>query len=311
MKRNTKTNKGVKYFALLLAFVLTVCTIPSIALANGGTDVGAFTVEGGTLGEDYSFDGATLTVNTSTNIKIIGDSNKTDNKIIINNNVTANVTIENINIYVDIYTCALEVHEGATLNLTVEGENTLSSGRDRPGIQLDKSALVITEQSTGKLTAIGRDLGAGIGGSDFDVSEGSITINGGTIIAQGNNSGAGIGSGFAYNNKQTGDGFDITINGGNVTATSDNIGIGGASNRTNKSVTINGGVVKATGRYYGIGDYSNSFVVNINGGKVEASSTNRTAFLNTPVLTNNPFYTAFYGDDKVSAKKLIVAKRNF
>ncbi len=80
MKRNTKTNKGVKYFALLLAFVLTVCTIPSIALANGGTDVGAFTVEGGTLGEDYSFDGATLTVNTSTNIKIIGDSNKTDNK---------------------------------------------------------------------------------------------------------------------------------------------------------------------------------------------------------------------------------------
>ena len=89
--------------------------------------------------------------------------------------------------------------------------------------------------------------GAGIGGS-YDGSGGSIAINGGTVIAD-STYGAGIGGGWYtnYGDENSGSSGDIAINGGTVTATSVNgAGIGGGSGGSGGSIAINGGTVTAT-----------------------------------------------------------------
>ena len=83
--------------------------------------------------------------------------------------------------------CALKVDGSASLNLTLNGDNTLKSGGDSAGLQVgDRATLVITEQSTGNLTVTGGSMGAGIGGA-YTADAGNITIKGGTIeIGEGN-----------------------------------------------------------------------------------------------------------------------------
>ena len=128
----------------------------------------------------------------------------TTNGIFISNNTTVNLTIEDLNITKsqDISSC-ISVGYGATLNLTVKGDNTLkAAGWGGAGIEVmgqTKATLRITADSTGTLTAkggYGEALhgsygGAGIGGmaritSDIkQVYVGNIIIEGGTINAAG------------------------------------------------------------------------------------------------------------------------------
>ncbi len=174
---------------------------------------------------------------------------------------------------------------GAKLHLTVKGVNTLTAGYGGAGIAVPFGcSLEITAASTGTLNATGgRNYGGGAGigargdGSNSNIKStrylypqgcGDITINGGTINAQGgtwyyyyvaNGGAAGIGSSECsgctasditfcdntYVNNITG---TITINGGTVHATGGccAAGIGGGSTGTVKSITINGGNVTAT-----------------------------------------------------------------
>ena len=174
---------------------------------------------------------------------------------------------------------------GAKLHLTVKGVNTLTAGYGGAGIAVPFGcSLEITAASTGTLNATGgRGYGGGAGigargdGSNSNIKStrylypqgcGDITINGGTINAQGgtwyyyyvaNGGAAGIGSSECsgltasditfcdntYVNNITG---TITINGGTVHATGGccAAGIGGGSTGTVKSITINGGNVTAT-----------------------------------------------------------------
>ena len=107
----------------------------------------------------------------------------------------------------------------------------------------------------GSVTAQGGEWAAGIGGGSGvstnlnDTKEnGTITINGGTVNATGGSQGAGIGCG-----SQNGvAGGNITITGGEVTAQGGKnaAGIGGANNDNytpGRSITISGGTVNATG----------------------------------------------------------------
>ena len=104
---------------------------------------------------------------------------------------------------------------------------------------------------TGQLIASSDD-GAGSGGG-VDIACGNITIEGGTVTANGGGEGAGIGS-SAY-----GSCGDITINGGTVTATGDpNItnggaGIGSGYMGSCGKIIIRGGSVTATGGTSGAG----------------------------------------------------------
>ena len=126
-----------------------------------------------------------------------------------------------------------------TVNLILEdGCNlTISSG-----IQVSSgNTLNIYAQSTndsmGALTATDSGYGAGIGGGQNGAG-GTITINGGSVTAEGED-GAGIGGG------SRGDGGTITINGGTVNAkgTNGGAGIGGGQYGAGGSIIIQGSAV--------------------------------------------------------------------
>ena len=173
--------------------------------------------------------------------------------------VTANITLDNaaINVSDFDYTCAFKICPGATVNLTLQGENKLLSGWGMASLQVEAledqpaGTLVITEASTGSLQAIPGSGAAGIGGGRGDVGHtgGNITINGGTITVENRYYGAGIGGG-AGDEGDGGDGGNITINGGTVTAVGyDGAGIGGGLGTeyggSGGNVTITGGTVTA------------------------------------------------------------------
>lgn len=184
----------------------------------------------------------------------------TTNGIYISNGVTVDLTIENLNITKseDISSC-ISVGYGATLNLTVKGENNLkATGWGSAGIEVmgqTKATLRITSASTGTLTAVGgygskqfgSYGGAGIGGmaritSDItNIYVGDIIIEGGTVNAVGGYQAAGIGGTIGES------GANITITGGTVNATggSGGAGIGGGFNGNVDSITISGGTVTA------------------------------------------------------------------
>lgn len=195
------------------------------------------------------FDGKTLTGTTT-------------NGIFISDNTTVNLTIEDLNITKsqDISSC-ISVGYGATLNLTVKGDNTLkAAGWGGAGIEVmgqTKATLRITSDSTGTLTAnggygealYGSYGGAGIGGMARITSNikrvyvGNIIIEGGTINAAGGYQAAGIGGTIGES------GGNITITGGTVNATGGYYaaGIGGGSIGNVDSITISGGTITATG----------------------------------------------------------------
>ena len=184
----------------------------------------------------------------------------TTNGIYISNGVTVDLTIENLNITKseDISSC-ISVGYGATLNLTVKGENNLkATGWGSAGIEVmgqTKATLRITSASTGTLTAVGgygskkfgSYGGAGIGGMARITSDirkiyvGDSIIEGGTVNAVGGYQAAGIGGTIGES------GADITITGGTVNATggSGGAGIGGGFNGNVDSITISGGTVTA------------------------------------------------------------------
>ena len=181
--------------------------------------------------------------------------------------------------------------EGDT-NIKLNGDNALKSDIYGSG------SLTISGGENDSLTAQG-----GAGGSGIHISRnGSLTISGGTITANGDDGGSGIyssggvtisgGSTVTANGESGtisgGDGIcssgGVTISGGStVTANGGNGGsIGGGSGiYSNGSVTISGGTVNAAGGdgkdgYGGDGIRSSSGGVTISGGTVTANGGNST-----------------------------------
>ncbi|HAG04012.1 MAG TPA: hypothetical protein DCG28_01115 [Lachnospiraceae bacterium] len=218
------------------------------------------------------------------------------------------LTIDGFNAdYSDQYSprSGISLVNGATLHLTVKGTNNLTGGFGGAGISVpDGCTLEITAESTGTLNATGGKNyggGAGIGSNGNHLNTntqavniypqglGNITINGGTINAQGGawyiyydetGGAAGIGSSElsgatsnknyganTYINNITG---NITINGGTVTATGGYgaAGIGGGNSGTVKTINIKGGNITATAGQDGgaaIGLGANAFVTESDG----------------------------------------------
>lgn len=253
------------------------------------------------------------------------------------------ITLDNVNIKTENKStaAAMGVSGSGDTEIELKGQNTLDSrGAHSSGVNgcagLEKAdtidpngnetgnggKLIITasdnEQS---LTAWGSDFAAGIGGhsNGKNPSQARVTgieINGGTIVAQGGQSGAGIGGGsitagevtinggnvtatggeqgFGIGSGKFARGSDVRINGGNVTASSTlgAAGIGG----TNSKVTITNGTVRATGGKAtsgavgggaGIGGYGTS--VTITGGNVTATGTEGGAGIGQPGGTRDGF----------------------
>ena len=142
------------------------------------------------------------------------------------------------------------------------------------GIRVDEGNSLTIEASgegTGILEAIGQAGNAGIGGY-YNCNSGTIIINGGTVNANAETSGAGIGGGL-----EGGSGGTIIINGGTVNAIADQCaGIGGGRQGSGGTIIINGGTVEASskegGAGIGGGKQGSGGTITINGGTVEASS---------------------------------------
>ncbi len=244
---------------------------------------------------------------------------------IVVDGIELNLTIDGFNAdYSDQYSprSGISLVNGAKLHLTVKGTNNLTGGFGGAGISVpDGCTLEITAESTGTLNATGgKNYGGGAGiGSNGNADNtnkalgelrpqglGDITINGGTINAQGGSwyqyitpagGAAGIGSSElsgatsdknygtdTYINNITG---NIAINGGTVTAAGgcSASGIGGGCNGTVKTINIKGGNITATAGQDGgaaIGLGANSFMnttigtltcptIDISGGTVKAN----------------------------------------
>ena len=219
-----------------------------VTLTTGNKEV-IFTV--GECGDNCQ--GHTITQNTQSGVvesaKILVESG------------SHNITFSGLNLS----SAAVGIMPGGTMNLTLDGNNTITANSNLAGIYVPVDAtLVITEESTGSLTVSGSD-GAGIGGAwyaptgktgNFDC--GTVVINGGTIAATGSGVCAGIGGAYDDDNQTGGNGGTVTINGGTVTATGgvSNVfggaGIGGGATTSREdsgcggTLTINGGHVTLT-----------------------------------------------------------------
>ena len=149
--------------------------------------------------------------------------------------------------------------------IVLEGTNEVCGGNEnRPGIFI-KSGKTVTITGNGSLHAFSKGYATGIGGGWGGewASCGNITILGGTIVAEGGASAAGIGLCNGLDNN--GICGAITINGGDVTAKSVSgraaIGIGGASN-TCESVTFGTGIKKLVMDNASAGSHTLQFFVN-------------------------------------------------
>ena len=194
---------------------------------------------------------------------------------------------------------------------------TIIGASNKAGVSVASGySLSIYGQSagTGTLNTKGDWYGAGIGG-DKNVNCGTVTINGGTIIATAGKDGAGIGGGLDAA------GGIVVINGGEVTVASNNdgAGIGGGKNGDGGTLTVNGGSVSVHGYQYGstspgigggvgsarhgklyVGEY-----VSVMAGNRSTQMTERTSDANGEIALAGEIFFAF-----VSSRPVSVAYRD-
>ena len=225
-------------------------------------------------GNGFTFANNVLTVQNGANLIITTNNISTARSIAVNG--TASITLRNATITGAERVSPISLNRDASLTLTLEGTNRLTASMGRAGIQT--SDAILTIRGTGTLIATGGNGengvihgaignrsgnggGAGIGGST-EQNGGTITINSGTIIAQGGRAGNGGAAtrtpsfmpNFPYS-------YNIGLGGGGAGA-----GLGGGGGRlwrelfTNThhvgngaTVIINGGTVTATGGAAGTG----------------------------------------------------------
>jgi hypothetical protein len=204
------------------------------------------------VGEKWVYANNQFTILDGADVTITGSASG-QRRVEVAANSLSNITLNNVSISVANDRTPLMICPGADINLTIEGNNTLTAGRSRAGLQVAEGT-TLTINGTGNLSSTGgRYGGAGIGGA-FRENCGKITINEGTINAssydsqESYHSGAAIGGGgagivfFSFDGIG-GEGGDITINGGNVTAIGkySAAGIGGGCS------SPNGGTLKMNG----------------------------------------------------------------
>lgn len=286
-------NNIAKITAYVLSLILAAASIVYPVHAEETTEqAGAFTVTGEQGG--WTYENNILKINNSGNYKISGTGKETYDGIYVGENFEGTIEIENIKISrTPENQCAFEVHNTANLILKLSGENELSSGLYRAGLEFASAVsghLTITSETNGSLIANSGGNAAGIGGGKAEgTTRGdNITISGGTIIAIGGKNGSsgnkivsGAGIGGAGTETRRDNGGNITITGGTVTAKCEGAGAGiGNGYSGNKSkVTITGGSVTAVSEDGGAGIGSDYWAygkseIRIEGGTVTAISNN-------------------------------------
>ena len=148
-------------------------------------------ISNGIQDTDYTYLGDILTI-ISDEQMTISSVNITSDKIVVQSGITANITLNNVIIDTSASpdTCAFDM-TGATVNLTLLGNNIFKSGDNKAGFQAPNGA-TLNINGSGSLNATGGLRAAGIGGGETQ-DAGIITINGGTINATSGLYSAGMG----------------------------------------------------------------------------------------------------------------------
>lgn len=233
---------------------------------TSGTSAGDFTVSGGTPGIHYTYGSNVLTIISGAEPLTVSGKTQKD-RIVIKAGITVNLTIKDLDINFQSGSAGSGTRpidmNGATVNLKLEGTNTLFTSAYKSALFCPKgSSLIIEGPGSLNATVDGGGSAAAIGGEAIaaynsflnaatfnwhasnDSICGRIVINSGTIEANcklvksvSSQYGAGIG-GYG--------GGPIIINGGNITAvgTDTAIGIGSLSSDF-EGITITGGKVTA------------------------------------------------------------------
>ncbi len=237
---------------MLTALATSVPDSNRYDLADGSITISAGTNNGAkvTYGSSFKDD-----ISLSENIEIFCSVASTSNTIAVNGSLsgTVNITLNTSNIDVSGTpdACAFSIGSGTTVNLTLSGSSSLTSGSNSAGLHVPVgAALTVIKNSSGSLSATGGSTAAGIGGG-YEETAGTITIEDGTVSATGGMSGAGIGGGC------DGAGGTIVISGGTVAATGGDIGggagIGGGNSSDGGTIRISGGSVTAKSNDFGAG----------------------------------------------------------
>lgn len=313
----------MKRFSNLLCAILLCLLLPVTALA---ADAVSLDLAAGSI-EIYESEGVTYCVQNGETQTTIGGvivrqtnsgSTATANTVTVSGG-SCKVTISSLNIKgEDNKQSPIYVKKGASLDLTLLGNSTVTGGYYCAGIQVPDGAAITIDGSgsikanggswsagiggenrsaggtiiinDGTVTAKGGSYAAGIGGG-YNGNGGNITVNGGTVTANGGENGAGIGGG------EKGAGGTITISNGTVTTKSyDNAGIGGGKKGAGGTVTISGGTVIADGGYLisdiGAGEQGTfdsvtiSKAATVTNEKGEAPSVVETIFIDKQPLTS-------------------------
>jgi hypothetical protein len=177
-------------------------------------------------------------------ITITGDGTSLTNPVSVQvkSGVKVTITLKNATMAAGKY---LTLMLGSEVTLSLTGTNTASPQMDT----YDDRAATLTITGSGTLNAIGSGLNAGIHvpkGGTLTIQSGTINAIAGHTAGEG---GAGIGGKGGSNGKHPGG--DITINGGTIYAEGyeGGAGIGGGHLSNAGTITINGGTVTAIGVY--------------------------------------------------------------
>ncbi len=235
--------------ALEAAFEPTTTSAANLDLVNGSITIweNAKGVTGFIQGETE--------IRTTAGAGIVRQSDNTTatkNSISINRG-NVSLTVSDLNVAPD-SASPISVENGASLTLTLLGENILTAPNEKPGIRVFQDAELVI-RGTGFLEATGGWYAAGIGGGQHG-GTGSVSIENGSVTATGGWYGPGIGGAYYEG------GGIITISGGTVTATAGGdgtsnyiggAGIGGIRGSDGGIITITGGTVYAIGSKTGLG----------------------------------------------------------
>lgn len=297
-----------------MAVLFLFAMLPIETRAEGSVSpAGDFVVEGDPSGYTYSDGALTFIAPGDYEVSMAEGKTVTTDKIVVTGGTATgpvNITLNGVFIDVssDDNACAFELKNSATVNLTLEGSNTLWSGAYFAGLQVPEgtSIAIYGSDDSSSLVAESRNLGdgAGIGGGQGQTA-GNITLysgqinaeskggagiggglngSGGTIIIHGGDItaisylGSGIGSGMFDVYSQYDNSGTIIIKGGEVNAISNDggAGIGGGYYASGGNITIDGGNItartEAGGSGIGGGYYGNGGMITINGGTVDAIS---------------------------------------
>ena len=215
-KTARKNRKGCKAFLCAVLAGVMVFGVSGVAFAaDWYIDNGDITVEAGEGGHNVTQSGSTTWDDTEVVIKQNDQENATSNTVTVkgDENNKAEVTLDGVNIEAESGKAGVKVEGNADITLAEGSENKVTGGS-------------VTIRGEGSHEANGGLNGAGIGSGERQHA-GDITIEGGTVNANGGGyiqgtggGGAGIGGG------NNGHGGNVTINGGDVTATGQGGGAG-------------------------------------------------------------------------------------